>query len=77
MDLKVILYEDEFFSVIRKELLSFGKFPYLIIIFTKRKVGACIAMPIKGNVHLLFHNIISPRYLSATFCSMVIMLSCK
>lgn len=62
MDLKVTLLNGLIFSVNCNEILYFGKFSYLIMVFTKRKVGACIAMPLKGNVHLLFHTIISPRY---------------
>lgn len=57
MNLKVNLYDDTDYLVICQEISSSGIFLYLIIVFTKRKVGAYIAMPIKGNVHLLFHNV--------------------
>lgn len=57
MDLKLKL---QIFSFICQEMLYFGIFSYLIIVFTKRKIGADIALPIKGNVHLLFHNVLKP-----------------
>lgn len=47
------LHENKVFLITRRDLLTLGKYSYLIITFTKRKVGAHIAMPIKGNVHLL------------------------
>lgn len=47
------LHGNTVFSTARRDLLTLGKCSYLIITFTKRKVGAHIAMPIKGNVHLL------------------------
>lgn len=56
MDLIVKFFVTIIFQVIRLETLSLEQFSYLIIVCTKRKVGAHIAMPIKGNVHLLFHN---------------------
>jgi hypothetical protein len=40
MNFKLKLYKNAFFSVIHTELLSAGKFLYLIIVFTKLKVGA-------------------------------------
>lgn len=68
MNLKLSLHEYTDFPVsclnIRLQTLW-----YLIIIaimFTKRKVGAYIAMSIKGNVHLLFHNFQNPQYLVKT-----------
>jgi len=54
MDFKIKLHV---FSFIYYEMLSLGTFSYLIMVFTKRKVGAHIALPIKGNVHLLFHSV--------------------
>lgn len=58
MDLKNILLENIVISVSSLEMLPSRKLSYLIIVyFTKRKLGAHIAMPIKGNVHLLFHNV--------------------
>jgi len=47
------LYKNTDFLITRRDLLTLGKYSYLIIAFTKRKVGAHLAMPIKGNVHLL------------------------
>lgn len=59
MNLKFKLIKNLAFLVIYQEMFSLGKFSYLIIVFTKRKVGTYthIAMPINGNVHLLFHNV--------------------
>jgi len=42
------------FLIIRRDLLTLGKYSYLIIVSTKRKVGAHLAISLKGNVHL-FH----------------------
>jgi hypothetical protein len=55
MDLQVKLNKNTVFFIIRRDLLTLGKHSYLVIVSTKRKVGAHIAMSIKGNVHLLFH----------------------
>lgn len=56
MDLHVKLNKNIVFLIIRRVLLTLGKlYSYLIIVSTKRKVGAHLAMSIKGNVHLLFH----------------------
>lgn len=55
MDLHVKLNKNIVFLIIRRDLLTLGKYSYLIIVSTKRKVGAHLAMSIKGNVHLLFH----------------------
>lgn len=54
------------FQAVYLKTLSLEQFSYLIIVFTKRKVGAHIAMPIKGNVHLLFHN--AKTHDIKTFC---------
>lgn len=51
-----LIIEFDVFLFIRKKM-SLRPFSYLIVMFTKRKQGAHIALPIKGNVHLLFHNI--------------------
>jgi len=64
MNLKLNLYEDTVFRVIRLNIcLQTFWCLIVIIMFTKRKVGAHIAMPIKGNVHLLFHNVQNSQYL--------------
>jgi len=55
MDQHVKLKKNTVFSIIRRDLFTLGKYSYLIIVSTKRKVGAHLAMSIKGNVHLLFH----------------------
>lgn len=47
------LHKNTMFLITRRDLLTLGKFSYLIITFMKRKIGAHISMPIKGNVHLL------------------------
>lgn len=39
MNLKFKLHEHSVFLVVRQKMLSVGKFLYLIIVFTKRKVG--------------------------------------
>lgn len=39
MNLKFKLHENTVFLVVCQEMLSVGKFSYLIIVFTKRKVG--------------------------------------
>lgn len=57
MNLRLNLYHNINYLVICQDISSSGVFSYLIIVFTKRKVGAYIAMPLKGNVHLLFHNV--------------------
>lgn len=39
-------HENTMFLITRRDLLTLGKFSYLIITFTKRKIGAHISMPI-------------------------------
>lgn len=57
MNLKWNLLQNTFFSFICQKIFFSGKLLYFMIMFTKRNVGARIAMPIKGNVHLLFRNV--------------------
>lgn len=45
-----------FFIYLSENIFS-RKLLYFMIMFTKRNVGVRIAMPIKGNVHLLFRNV--------------------
>lgn len=63
MNLKLNLHEDNVFRVIRLNICLQIFWCLIIIMFTKRKVGALLAMPIKGNVHLLFHNVQNSQYL--------------
>lgn len=60
-----------------QKMLSLQKLLYLFIVFTKRKVGAHIAMPIKGNVHLLFLNSQIPQYLVIIYSYYIIVFSLK
>lgn len=62
MDLQIKILKVLGFSNYRPTILCYGKLSYLTIVFTERKVGAHLAMPIKGNVHLLFHYVQNPRH---------------
>lgn len=63
MNLKIKSFGNLYFSVNGRKT-SMKEWLHIIIIHTKRRVGAYIAMPIKGNVHLLFHYGGNPLYCS-------------